>query len=257
MAAAKLKGGLRVHVAPVGFYLDRVWEVPLRNSADRLWLIVEEGSTSNEAPYRAAIRRHIGRRIEVREEPTKVWVLDDLLRSYGKILRLELDQGNEVWVNISTGSKLGAIAGALAAMSHGVHAYYVVARDHKIALGRRGSTNPVPLSSGVSGVIPLPDYRLDRPAPEAIQVLRAIREATGSRGGEVKKRDLVKRLLHEGWENEIETKNGDKTQAGLMRLNRILEGLEKPPKKVEQTGRTRRRRISLTDEGWLLLTLMG
>ena len=75
--------------------------------------------------------------------------------------------------------------------------------------------------------------------------------------GKVKKRDLVKRLLREGWDNEIEVKRGDKNQAGLMRLNRVLMGLEKAPMKVEQTGRTRRRRISLTDEGRLLLTLLG
>ena len=49
--AAKFMGGLKVHVAPVGYYLDRVWEVPLENKADRLWLIVdEEGLKSNAAP---------------------------------------------------------------------------------------------------------------------------------------------------------------------------------------------------------------
>ncbi len=256
--AAKLKGGLKVHVAPVGYYLDRVWEVPLQNNADRLWLIVdEEGPKSNEAPYREAIRMHIGKRVEVREEPAKLWDLDDLLRAYGKVVRSELEQENEVWINISTGSKLQGVAGALTAMSHGAHAYYVVAEDFERPPTKKGVKGPVALASGVKGVIDLPGYRLDRPAPEEVQILRAIRDMTGERVKEVKKKDLVARLLKEGWEREVESKKEDKTQAALMRLNRILEGLEREPKKVEQTGRTRRRRISLTVEGRLLLTLLG
>ena len=256
--AAKFMGGLKVHVAPVGYYLDRVWEVPLQNKADRLWLIVdEEGVKSNEAPYRDEIRRHLGKRIDVREEPAKLWDLNDLLRAYGKVVRAELEQENEVWINISTGSKLQGVAGALTAMSHGAHAYYVVAEDFEKPPSKEGVTGPVALASGVKGVIELPGYRLDRPAPEEVQVLRAIRDMTGPLVREVKKKELVKKLLKEGWENEVESQKGDKTQAALMRLNRILEGLERDPKKVEQTGRTRRRRISLTDEGRLLLTLLG
>ena len=142
-------------------------------------------------------------------------------------------------------------------MSHGAHAYYVVAEDFEKPPSKEGVTGPVALASGVKGVIELPGYRLDRPAPEEVQVLRAIRDMTGPLVREVKKKELVKKLLKEGWENEVESQKGDKTQAALMRLNRILEGLERDPKKVEQTGRTRRRRISLTDEGRLLLTLLG
>ena len=256
--AAKFMGGLKVHVAPVGYYLDRVWEVPLENKADRLWLIVdEEWLKSNEAPYLDEIKKHVGGLIEVREETAKLWDLNDLLRAYGKVVRAELEQENEVWINISTGSKLQGVAGALTAMSHGAHAYYVVAEDFEKPPSKEGVTGPVALASGVKGVIELPGYRLDRPAPEEVQVLRAIRDMTGPLVREVKKKELVKKLLKEGWENEVESQKGDKTQAALMRLNRILEGLERDPKKVEQTGRTRRRRISLTDEGRLLLTLLG
>ncbi len=253
--AARLKGGLRVHVAPVGYYLDRVWEVPLKNKADRLWLIVdEEGAKSNEAPYRDEIKRHIGKRIDVREEPAKLWDLKDLLRAYVKVVREELAENNEVWLNISTGSKLQGVAGALTAMSHGTHAYYVVAEDFEKPPKRPGVRGPVPLASGVKAVVPLPVYRLDRPPPEEVEVLRAL-QAMG--GKTVKKKELVKKLLAEGWESEVESKRRDKSQAALMRLNRLLEGLERAPEKVEQIGNTRRRRISLTEEGALLLTLLG
>lgn len=252
---ARLKGGLRVHVAPVGYYLDRVWEVPLQNRADRLWLIVdEEGARSNEAPYREEIKRHLGKRIDVREEPAKLWDLKDLLRAYGKVVREELAENNEVWVNISTGSKLQGVAGALTAMSHGTHAYYVVAEDFEMPPKRPRVKGPVPLAWGVKAVIPLPSYRLDCPPPEEVEILRAL-QAMG--GKTVKKKELVKKLLAEGWESEVESKRRDKTQAALMRLNRLLEGLERPPKKVDQTGNTRRRRISLTEEGSLLLILLG
>ena len=256
--AAKLKGGLKVHVAPIGYYLDRVWEVPLQNRADRLWLIVdEEGPKSNEAPYRAAIKEHLGTRLEVKEEPAKLWDLEDLLRAYGKVVRTELEQENEIWVNISTGSKLQGVAGALTAMSHGTHAYYVVAEDFEKPPTKKGAKGPVALASGVRRVIPIEGFRLDRPAPEALHVLRAIREMTGDRKKEVKKKELVSKLLKEGWDQEVESKRGDKQQAALMRLNRVLEGLGQEPKKVEQTGNTRRRRISLTEEGRRFLTLLG
>lgn len=258
--AALLKGGLKVHVAPVGYYLDRVWEVPLKNKADRLWLIVDEGGTaSNEAPYRDEIKRHIGRKLELKEEPVKLWELDDLLRAYGKVVRSELAQGNEVWINISTGSKLQGVAGALTAMSNGprVHSYYVVAEDFERPPRKPGAKGPVALASGVRRVIPLPEYQLDRPGREEMKVLSALSRLTGGQLKEIKKKDLVKTLLDSGWKDEVESDSGDKTQAALMRLNRILERLEQEPKKIEHSGKTRRRRISLTEEGRRLLTLLG
>jgi SAM-dependent methyltransferase len=141
-----------------------------------------------------------------------------------------------------------------AAMSHGAHAYYVVAEDLEKPPKRPGVKGPVPLASGVKSVVGLPAYRLDQPPIEEVEVLRAI-AAMG--GKNVKKKGLVKMLLAEGWEREVESNRGDKTQAALMRLNRLLERLERVPKKVAQEGRTRRRRVSLTEEGSFLLTLLG
>ena len=52
----------RVHVAAVGYYLDRVWEVPVRTNAERLWLVVDAAAPhAPERRFRLAIRSHLAR----------------------------------------------------------------------------------------------------------------------------------------------------------------------------------------------------
>ena len=257
--AAKLRGGLRVHVAPVGYYLDRVYQLPLDQGANRLWLMADKkGETANEGPYLRAIREHLAKeapRMQVKEKPVDLWSFEDLLRGYAEVVREETEAGNEVWVNVSTGSKVQGVAGALVAMAHGAHPYYVVTKTlEKPPPKSKGRKGPEPLAEGVADVVNLLGYQLDLPNRDEVEILRAIK-ALGGRG--VKKNRVVDRLLGGKWKDEIESKKASKDQAGLMRLNRMLERLRLPPAKIEEEGNTRRRRISLTEQGRLVLTLMG
>lgn len=254
----------RVHVAAVGYYLDRVWEIPLRANADRLWLIVDSrGDRSPEGRYVRAIERHLSRaapRMEVRKKYARLWDFQDTLAAYVQVIVSEMRESSDVWVNVSTGSKLQGVAAALASMSHGAHLYYVVAESFQNPPPTpRGATGPRPIAAGVQAVVHLPTYRLDRPLEEDLRILRAL-EAQG--GVEVRKKDLVQSLLSGVWEREPLTRASTRTpearlQSGFVRLNRSLTRLSRSPAKVLQRGSERRRRVSLTEEGRMTLLLSG
>lgn len=241
----------RVHIAAVGYYLDRVWEVPIREDADRLWLVTHEPAEKDQArEFVDAIVAHIKRtspRMEVQIARANMWDLDSLVRAFSNLVRKEVDAGNLVSVNISTGSKLEAAAGHLAAMAWGASAYYVIATSQdrpgsKIAKGR--PEGPTPAAWGFGGKIELPAYRLDRPDVDALRAMEALQRIGAT--GDVWKRK--KKLLE---------KMEVSSMADQMRLNRVLERLSRDPPKVEQEGATRRRSVRLTREGALTLLLFG
>ena len=168
--------------------------------------------------------------------------------------------GSEVWVNVSTGSKLQGVAAALAAMSQGARLYYVVAKSfQRPPPTPRGARGPRPIASGVQEVVHHPSYRLDRPSVEDLAVLRALK---GAGGREVAKTRLVDAMMEGAWREEPLTRARERVrearrQSGYVRLNRALDRLGRPPAKVAQSGGGRRHKVSLTEDGRLALLLMG
>jgi hypothetical protein len=221
-------------------------------------IVDKKGPGANEAPYLKAIREHIAKeapKMQVREKPVDLWDFEDLVKGYAEVIREERASGNDVWVNVSTGSKVQGVVGALVAMAHGAKPYYIVTETlERPPAPKKGRKGPEPLAEGVRDVVNLLGYQLDLPNKDEVEILRAIK-ALGGRN--VKKHALVARLLAGKWKEEVESKTSSKEQAGLMRLNRMLERLLQTPAKIEQEGNTRRRRVSLTDQGRIVLELMG
>jgi hypothetical protein len=185
--------------------------------------------------------------MEVRVARTDIWDLNSLIKTYSRLVHQEVELGNKVWVNISTGSKLQAAAGNLAAMAWGASSYYVVATNQGPYGDQSPSTGkeePRPIAWGFGGRIDLPTYRMDRPSDEALNVMEKIREI-GAVGENWKSKKQLLRAM------------GIDNMSAQMRLNRILERLMAAPPKVEQEGATRRRRIRLTEDGALTLMLLG
>ena len=241
----------RVHISPLGHYLDRVWEVPIREDADRLWLVTDaESSGGSSREYRRAVVAHLRKvapRMEIATERTEFWNFEEVVQTFSHIMHREVEAGNRVWVNISAGTKLQAVAGHLAAMAWGATSYYVIATTRPRPARRvspRGRGSPLPTAWGYGGKIELPYHRLDRPDPGGLEVLRQLRFIGAT--GEVwrPKKHLLRAMeIHD--------------MAGRMRVNRVLENLSKFPPKVEQRGATRTRIVRLTKEGMLTLLLFG
>lgn len=161
----------RVHVMPFGFEHDRIVEPAVAYRADRVVLLDWLADDVDRPDYHDDVIADLeaaGVDVDLHECD-----LFDLYDSIGVIARLvtaearpvdDADVGNEVYVNLATGSKITAIAGMIACMVTGVARPYYV-RAERYASG----TDPV--GYGMEVAIDLPTYPMERPDRQQIAVL--------------------------------------------------------------------------------------
>lgn len=164
----------RTHVVPLMYEFDRVLEPPVSLKADRVVLVVHDEREWPHPDYYGTIRERLvdgGVRVEERECD-----MLDLYTCLGAVAGAISDYpDDEVYVNVATGSKIMTIAGMIASMTSGATPYYVHARDYS----PDGELPPEePMSHGVAGVEEIPDYPIDSPSVEHLQVLEHL-EAAG------------------------------------------------------------------------------
>jgi hypothetical protein len=249
----------RVHIMPVGFEEDRIYLTAEKLRADKIVLLVNEDDTAEERKHRDQAERELQKRgfdkvtdlphdesgVEENERlyQTKNCNLFDLYRSLGTIAKTihQFDQ-EEVYVNISTGSKVTAIAGMIAAMTNQATAYYVKATEYKL--------DDVP--RGIEEIFELPHYPIDSPDLQWIYILEYLQD---NKGKNVPKSDLI------DFADEHELPDFDRediSRKGKYRLldNNIVDPLLRQGYiDVSQSGRNRI--VSITDKGEDLLEAFG
>ena len=164
---------LRVHIAPIGFEVRRITEPLIRMKADVVDLI-SLGQEDKASKFKKEVSRIIKQespQIEIREEYANFWELFPCLAKYKEIFKRE--QGNEISVNVSTGSKVAAISGTLACMLWGGFPYYA-----KLDYGDEPPEKIKP--EKVSGIEDVPTFAIKTPKPEILKALKFIE----SKGGE-------------------------------------------------------------------------
>lgn len=181
---------LRVHIAPIGFEVDRVVLPLLQLKADRVWLVSEKDKRLDEAkPYLTKIKKQLKMHsIEVQEESCTIRDLFDVLSAYHRIIQKEgIEAGNDIFFNVSTGSKVEAIAGMMASMmfksqEREMHAYYVEPERYITKPNEEEE-----LTQGCKSISALPDYRIERPKEKLIKALKIVaKEPDG-----IKKKDWI------------------------------------------------------------------
>src|ERR687884_2116306 len=150
---------LRVHVAPVGFEIDRIVLPAIRMKADRVWLIVHAGPKADKGDkFVKAIQSKLkDARIECLKTPADRIDLFDILRALRTIILKE--KGNSILVNVSVGSKIQAIASMMACMMFKdiamIKPYYVVPERYNSSLVKEDKQE----TEGVKDIIGLPDIQ--------------------------------------------------------------------------------------------------
>src|ERR1700730_13424749 len=123
----------RIHIAPVGFEVERVTEAVISERADRVYLLTRSEEDA-AAPFVAEVRRRFAkasRPIDVHLRPALIWdvfgALSALRRIFEEERRVDRHASGVVpiRVNVSTGTKITAIAGTLACMLWRGEPYYV------------------------------------------------------------------------------------------------------------------------------------
>lgn len=250
-----MKGTLstRVHVAPVGFEVDRVI-IPAKNwDADRVWLLVQPDDDKADR-YLSTLRKKLEEDgIDVQEAVHDRKDIFDIVRVTKEIISQE--QHNAVFVNLSSGSKIQAIGCMMACMmSNGkgdVRPYHAEPETY--------TEQDEPPSAGVKRVIEVPRYNLQIPSNMLVSALRVVQQHQ-----RIRKRDLLDRLVDAGVMTIVSDLEKSPPPAGMLTVNaleenRLAAGLARMEKNIihplaewgfiETYKVGRHRLVSLTENG--------
>jgi Family of unknown function (DUF6293) len=243
---------LRVHIAPVGFEVDRIVLPAVRKKADRVWLITEKPSHQEDkgSPYAKSIARKLKEsNIDCQQTSADRIDLFDILRALRTIITNE--KGNHILVNVSVGSKIQAIASMMACMMFKdmatIRPYYVVPEKYNTVLLDEKKNQE---TEGMKDIITLPEYKIEIPNEKLIECMHII---SLHKDNKITKRELKDLALNNNLiqvgKKDTQDKEDRRDQAAYMALNKnLIEPLmEWKFIGVEKIGA--RHIVSLTDEG--------
>lgn len=240
---------LRVHIAPVGFEVDRVVLPAIEMKADRIWLLVHDAPSGRGKSFEAKIRRLFkDSGIEVEEIRTDRKDIFKILRSVKEIM--EQEQQNDLYVNSSSGSKIQAIACMMACMMFGAKntftPYYAEPEEYP-------SGGKEQQSVGLKNVIELPKYQIFVPEQELIQALKIVKE----HNGKISKKEMAD-IVNKEKLISVNAREENIKQAVFASLDKnIIQPLVDKWHFVEIDKIGRTRWIKLTQEGSNAMEFLG
>lgn len=237
---------MRVQVVPLGFEYARLREPILTWRADKVIAVEHVDGADVEYLERLLAELESNDRIELQRRSCDIF---DLYGALGTIAGAIADHpDDEVYVNLSAGSKITAIAGMIACMATGASPIYA-----RPDYGPDAEQVPdEPLHDAVAEVFELPTYPIERPSQTLVAFMAYVdRETTEDERGRyrgVSKKDLVEFAREEGFPFVRESEAA--TEKGYYRLleSHVVGPLEaKGFIQVERIGREKH--VTLTDEG--------
>lgn len=239
---------LRIHISPVGFEFKRVTEPLIRMQADTVYLIsYQENDSANQ--FLEMIKKELSnnyKHIRVVEVFTDIWDLYQCIEKFREIIHTEKD--NHIYINVSTGTKITAIAGMLSCMLWDATPYYA-----KVNYLDRTEKTDLP-SEHIEDINSLPVYDINRPKSEIMLVLDLLKSA----GGKMKKSHLISKLEEKGIIRlKDETKTDLTNSAKHSQLRAILDPMEFEWDYISVESSGRRSEVSLTEQGENALKIFG
>ena len=233
---------LRVHIAPVGYEIDRIVMPARQERADKVWLLLHENKSDDKAgPFISKITKQLSKQnIEVKEEYHDRRDLFKIIRAVKNII--EQEKENEIYVNLASGSKIQAIGTMMACMmfndSDNIHPFYVEAANYP------GFDSKQPLSTGIKDIQSVPPYSIKIPDQKLIGALKIIKD----NGGKLTKKEMAK--LAE--EKKLIVINAQEKNHSMARFASLDKNIIQPLEEwnfIETEKLGRNRWIKITEEG--------
>ena len=232
---------LRVHIVPLGFELDRIILPALQMKADKIWLLRHDNPSQDKAKsYSDKIIKEF-KKMKIHLEFAEADRSDvfNILKIVKEIFEKESE--NDIYVNVSSGSKIQAIACMMACMLFkecNVTPYYAEPESYPSTLGKQQSI-------GLKNIVSLPKYEIQKPKQELIAALKIIK----SHGGKITKKDMAN-LAEENKIITIGARQENQSQARFASLDKnIIQPLQEQWKFIEVEKIGRNRWIKITQEG--------
>lgn len=242
-----MSANLRVHIAPVGYEFRRVTEPLIRMQADKVYLVTYE-SEDNATKFYIQIKKELAQKykhIKVEEVFIDIWNLYDCIEKFREIILNE--KGNHVYVNVSSGTKITAIAGMLSSMLWNATPYY--APVHYPSSTRIDIPTEQVLDPDI-----LPTYDIRKPGKAEMLILSLLKSA----GGKMRKSKLIAKLEDEKIIRIRDENVTDLTDAAKhSQLRAILDPMEKDWNFVVVESSGSRSEVSLTEQGDTALRIFG
>jgi hypothetical protein len=233
----------RIHVAPLGFEIDRII-LPLKETkADKLWLLVHEKTSEDKSgPYLEKIKKECKKmKIELKISYADRLSMFKIIKSVKEIINQE--KNNYIYINVASGSKIQAIACMMACMilkeCKNLQPFYAEPEKYAAFDGEQQSF-------GIKDTIPLPTYEIQIPKPKLLEALKIIQQADNQK---ITKKDMA--IIAE--EQKLITITSEEENHSQARFASLDKNIIQPLKdewnfiEIEKIGRNRW--IKITQEG--------
>ena len=240
---------LRIHIAPVGFEVDRIVLPAISMRADKVWLILHNASDDIGGSFSNSICEKLsGSGIEYGFEYADRTQLFDTLRALRIIILKE--KKSAIFINASVGSKIQAIASMMACMMFkdevNIKPYYAVPKRYEMIPKEQETI-------GLEKIVTLPEYKIEIPPEKLVKCLQIIYISKGNTITKKELRDqaIAQNLIH------IERPENKEQSAYMALKNNLLDPLLLKWKfiQIEKVGR--RHNISLTEDGMNALKFLS
>ena len=233
----------RVHIAPLGFEIDRII-LPLKQTkADKLCLILHEKTTEDKSkPYLEKVKKEC-KKLDVKLElfyANRLGIFN-MIKLAKEIIIAE--KNNYIYVNVASGSKIQAIACMMACMILKEHTniqpFYAEPETYAAFEGKQQSF-------GLKDTIPLPTYEIQTPQPKLLAALKIVSDQPDQK---ITKKEMAQ-IAEDQKIITINAEQENHSQARFASLDKnIIAPLEKEWKFIEVEKIGRNRWIKITQEG--------
>lgn len=246
----------RIHIAPVGFEVDRIVLPAIELKADKVYLLIHDNKSEDKASlWIKDVKKELkNNKIETEIVYANWRDIDSITKSVRNLL-LQL-KGNNIYINLASGSKNHAIGLDRAVMTldeserDNIQMFYAESKSYL------GFSHPKQLSTGVREIKSVRSHRIVIPNKKLIGALKIISDYYEEENEPIKKKELAKRCEDAGLLN-ISSTSSNRSQVILTSLDKtIIKYLKEPWKAIVEEQQGRNRLISLTDEGKYLVSIL-
>jgi len=246
-----MKEDLRVHIVPIGYdSYTRVTDSLIKKNAEKVYFIRHKENNRGHEKFYEKVKKELAskaKRIAIREVKLDIWNYYDCVAAFREIITKEKKNGNHIYINVSTGTKITAMAGMLAAMAWKIEPYYVRLTHPSL---KKIETIP---KAVVEDPEELQAYDMEKPKPVYMDIL----DHLSKHKGVMRKKPLVEYLKDKKIIKPVDDSEEFSENAKLSQLRVLLDPMKDKWNFVTIEHSGRRSEVMITENGRKALRIFG